>query len=253
MFFRSSDSNPFFVTNGNSYKAYGIRTYASNEFNVGGNIMALFNNSSLPEHAMERFFRNGKVLDSSNLIFPNTTSAYCYKYMFDGCSWLSKAPNVLPSTLLTAHCYESMFSSCHVFDGGFTPPVLPATTLADYCYKSMFSMSHINQVPSLPATTLAYDCYDSMFRQCDTGNTVPKLSAKTLTDYCYQYMFYMDNGLKFSQTQTAECPNKFRIPYTGTGTTGNKSFYGMFALTGGSYQNDPVINTTYYTNATIIS
>ena len=40
-----------------------------------------------------------------------TLKDYCYKYMFNGCTGLSKSPD-LPATTLTKGCYYAMFENC---------------------------------------------------------------------------------------------------------------------------------------------
>ena len=63
-----------------------------------------------------------------------TMAGNCYKSMFQGCTALTKAPD-LPATTLKIDCYSYMFYGCTSL---IQAPALPATTLADYCYQSMF-------------------------------------------------------------------------------------------------------------------
>ena len=118
-----------------------------------------------------------------------TTLAYaCYEYMFSNCASLTQAPSVLPATTLAIECYYYMFSNCTSLTQA--PSVLPATTLADYCYFGMFNgCTSLTQVPTLRATTLAYSCYSNMFAGCTALTQAPALPATTLADGCYMYMF----------------------------------------------------------------
>ena len=121
------------------------------------------------------------------------------------------------------------------------------STLADSCYKSMFSgCSNLTTAPELPATILANYCYDHMLSGCSNLTTAPELPATTLADYCYQYMFNDCTNIKLSETQTGEYQTAYRIPTSGTGTTGTKSLSNMFQNTGGTFTGTPTINTTYY-------
>ena len=140
--------------------------------------------------------------------------------MFYGCTSLTSAPS-LPATTLAEYCYSYMFGSC---TGLTAAPSLPATTLADYCYQSMFqSCTNLTAVPSLPATTLKNRCYYNMFNGC--------------------------TKIKLSSTNTETYTKAYRIPYSGTGTTGKDSLKNMFSNTGGAFTGTPNINTTYYLDA----
>ena len=119
---------------------------------------------------------------------PATTLANnCYYYMFYGCTSLTNAP-ALPATTLADYCYYYMFDNCTSLTKA---PELPATTLADYCYSNMFyGCTSLTNAPALPATTLANNCYSNMFNNCKSLTSAPSLPATTLADYCYYYMFW---------------------------------------------------------------
>ena len=93
---------------------------------------------------------------------------------------------VLPATTLTANCYDGLFDGC---SGITRAPELPATTLADWCYCDMFSGTAITTAPALPATTLAEACYADMFMNCENLTTAPELPATVLAEGCYSSMF----------------------------------------------------------------
>ena len=119
---------------------------------------------------------------------PATTLAEdCYRYMFSDCTALTQAP-ALPATILRNGCYAYMFSGCTALTQA---PALPTTTLAAYCYQGMFSgCTALTQAPALPATTLAEGCYSSMFQGCTALTQAPALPTTTLAAYCYYNMFY---------------------------------------------------------------
>ena len=130
-----------------------------------------------------------------NLLDYNTVSAgnhptmaqYCYMYMFNGCTSLTKAPE-LPATTLTLGCYSDMFKGCTSLA---TTPVLPATTLDSNCYSSMFSdCTSLTIAPELPATSLKYLCYSNMFKGCTSLTTPPSVLPATTTGMnCCSFMF----------------------------------------------------------------
>ena len=128
-----------------------------------------------------------------------------------------------------------------------TAPSLPATTLAISCYGYMFyGCTSLTTAPSLPATTLANYCYRSMFYGCTSLTTAPSLPATTLANVCYGYMFQGCKKIKLSSTASGTYTKSYRIPKSGTGTTGVNSMLYMFTNTGGTFTGAPEINTTYY-------
>ena len=112
-----------------------------------------------------------------------------FGYLFDGNTGLTDASGLLlPATTLTNSCYMYMFNGCTSLTKA---PELPATTLAFGCYGNMFSgCSALTEAPALPADTLANACYANMFAGCDALTEAPELPAKTLVQQCYMYMFY---------------------------------------------------------------
>ena len=188
---------------------------------------------------------NYLLCKTSTTTIPNS---YCFCGLF---SWFHlSTPPTLSATTLKAHCYEDLFYNCDVLT---TAPELPATTLADSCYYSMFARCYnLTTAPSLPATTLATNCYTSIFALCSSLNILPELPATTIGDYSYAEMFYRCSNIKLSTTQDSTYTTPYRIPTTGTGTTGSNSLVDMFYGTGWTFTGTPTVNTTYYTSNTIV-
>lgn len=168
-----------------AYGIYGTIWFNSTgNFNVGGPLDSLlYNNDGITKKEMgndcylSKLFQNcSGLVSAENLILPNYVKQYCYSYMFSGCTSLTTAP-VLPATTLIAGCYSNMFSGCTSLT---TAPVLSATTLANYCYQSMFSgCTSLTTAPVLPATTLANSCYNSMFQNCSNLNYIKAMFTTT--------------------------------------------------------------------------
>ena len=181
----------------NSY--YGIGSFLNGgtaTFDVQGNLMSLLYGDNFigqtslsgKNYILAYLFRSSKVVNASNLILPSTTlSNYCYCSMFQDCTSLTTAPELIATTL-TQNCYDYMFKNCTSL---VQAPELPATTLANYCYEGMFNgCSSLTTAPSvLPATTLTQNCYSNMFQGCRSLTTAPELPATTLTYACYESMF----------------------------------------------------------------
>ena len=178
-----------------------------------------------------------------------TMANYCYKYMFQGCTSLTTAPE-LPATTLAYDCYGYMFGNCPSLTSA---PALPATMLAENCYNGMFhNCSSLTTAPKLPATTLANYCYAYMFYGCTSLTTIPELPAITLFDHCYYQMFFDCIKIKLSTTQTGVYQTPYRIPTSGTGTTATDALSDMFYGTVGTFKGTPSINTTYYTSNAVV-
>ena len=211
--------------------------------------------TNLAEYCYYEMFYYCRALTTFQDILPATAlKNYCYAYMFYSCRALTNAPE-LPAITMATSCYQYMFYECWELA---SPPDLPATTLAAHCYEYMFyHCSLISTVPALPATTLANYCYANMFRECYNLDEIPELPATTLVTECYKNMFYSAYiperaGIMLSETQTGDYQTPYRIPSSGTGTTGSNSLSNMFYGTKGTFTGTPSINTTYYTANTVI-
>lgn len=142
-----------------------------------------------------KFVMTGKIAASNSIMYllkndgdlSVIPSDDCFNSLFQGCTSLTKAPE-LPATTLDDNCYESMFWGCTSL---ISAPALPATTLAGRCYEGMFaSCSSLTQAPELPATTLGEWCYEGMFDECTSLTKAPELPATTLATGCYANMFH---------------------------------------------------------------
>lgn len=201
--------------------------------------------TTLAESCYYNMFSSCKSLTTAPELPAEILADYCYYSMFQGCTSLTTAPSILPATTLTIQCYQLMFSGCRSLT---TAPALPATTLTLKCYRGMFSgCTSLTTAPALPATTLAESCYRAMFDACKSLTTAPELPATTLASSCYNSMFYGCTGLKISATQTGEYTTAWRIPSAGEiaaeATNWNTN---MLKNTGGTFTENPSINTTYY-------
>ena len=198
---------------------------------------------AMADSCYSSMFRDCTSLTAAPSLPATTLANHCYSYMFRGCTSLTAAPS-LPATTLASSCYSYMFRDCTSLTAA---PSLPATTLAAYCYSYMFyGCTSLTAAPSLPATTLASACYSSMFRGCTSLTAAPALPATTLANHCYFCMFYGCEKIKLSSTASGTYTKSYRIPESGTGTTGTNSMSNMFIGTGGTFTGTPEINTTYY-------
>ena len=204
---------------------WGMGTFSgtSAPFSVEGNAMSIVSGDSfssattMNNYQFERLFDNCQTLVSAeHLVLPSTTlTTGCYSAMFQGCTSMTKAPE-LPATTLAHSCYNQMFQRCYALTAA---PELPATTMQPACYSHMFDgCSGLTAAPELPATVLAQECYAymflgcrsltkapttigtssttmpvsaccSMFNDCISLETAPLLPIENLANYCYYEMF----------------------------------------------------------------
>ena len=199
--------------------------------------------TTLANQCYDSMFQGCTALTQAPALPATTLAEYCYNSMFRNCTSLTQASSLLATTLEKS-CYNSMFYGCTALTQA---PALPATTLADSCYNSMFyNCTALTQAPALPATTLTHRCYWQMFLGCASLTHAPVLPAITLANECYGGMFKNCTSIKLSSTNTGEYTQEYRIPSSGTGTTGTDSLANMFEYTGGTFTGTPSINTTYY-------
>ena len=198
-------------------ETYYTQFAITGKVSISGNLNSIWNyqnlNVQFKQYQGINLFKDCVGITSiQNLIFPDTVSKRCYRYMFSGCTSLTTA-STLPATTLVEQCYHYMFQNCtslttapvlpaitlaeycyaYMFEGCtslITAPALPAETLVSYCYVYMFKdCTSLTTAPTLPATTLVQSCYSGMFQNCTSLTTAPQLPAETLASYCYGGMF----------------------------------------------------------------
>lgn len=152
------------------------------EFYIYGNVMSLLDSVNYstktdittPYAFTYLFVEDYEYLKNhpgKNLVLPATTlSEGCYYSMFEGCTGITKAPE-LPATTLAPYCYNGMFYECESLEKA---PVLSATTLVDNCYAGMFCYcTQLNYVKCLATDISATDCTDDwLCNVSDTGTFI---------------------------------------------------------------------------------
>ena len=193
----STDKSTWNTWNGTAISSVGGKLYLRGTGNTkitgdSANYRFVFTGTNALKVACEGSIENLLDYETVSAGGHPTMADLCYGNMFNGCTALTKAPE-LPATTLAKNCYYNMFRDCTSLTSA---PELPATTLADLCYYYMFNgCTSLTTAPELPATTLAYSCYGYMFNGCTSLTTAPELPATTLADRCYEYMFYCCESL----------------------------------------------------------
>lgn len=213
-------------------------------------------------------FRNCSAMMSPPSVLPATTlpeaynnsySGGCYGYMFYNCISLLTSPVILASSASVACCY-GMFSQCTSLIT--PPPVLPGPTAyssstplgGEQCYVGMFQeCSSLVAVPIFIGTIVdGVSCYASAFYKCTSLKQLPALLALSLGHNCYRGMFSSCYNMDTRDSYSADYPNAYRVPIIGTGTVDSSDTLAGMLPNGFVGGITPTINTTYYTNATVI-
>ena len=178
--------------------------------NKGDRVFFRGKNKTFSSRAVQfKFMIEGQVAAGGNIMslldpdlqLKEISTPYCFAFLFEYCTQLTRAP-ILPATTLAERCYLQMFSNCTSLT---TAPALPATQLKESCYQGMFSgCSALKNAPALRAEALAQSCYDSMFYGCTSLEEAPALPATTLQTWCYQCMFRGCTSL--TETPVLEAP-----------------------------------------------
>lgn len=244
-----SETDTQFSTGANNNYYYFVMTGSiAGSWDIG----YLLNKNSTNTYSNRCFcnlFDNCTSLITAPELLATTVWVYSCLYMFKDCINLIACPS-LSATTLNNYCYSNMFSGCTKITSA---PALPATILAAWCYSSMFmNCTDLKYASSLPATTLASDCYNSMFQSCTNLETIPALIATNYPSTCCSNMFSNCRKIKMSTSATYPYNYQYRIPKSWTWTAGNYSFNSMFSNTWGTFNSTPSINTTYYTANVIV-
>ena len=206
---------------GNVYARWHTIT-ASENHSVRGNVASLCftsgfdSNVTLPQTALFRlFWNNTKLVSAENLYMGSkiTTSAYCYRHMFCGCTALTTTPEIASTSLADFSCVgmylnctslvnakpikattigesacQDMFYDCSSL---VVAPSITATSVGLRGFCNMFVRCYALTTPPsiLPSTTLGAYAYEEMFTACRNLTTAPVLPATTLSVGCYREMF----------------------------------------------------------------
>ena len=141
------------------------------------------------KNLFDGLFRGTNYIDIPSgrpLVLPGTTTKECFKSMFEGCTSLTRAPE-LSATVVAEGAYQNMFKGC---TGLTASPSLPATTVAGNGYREMFmNCTSLISAPTRLSGTTTYNCCQSMFEGCSVLAVAPVLDAVSVGSYGYARMF----------------------------------------------------------------
>lgn len=127
-------------------------------------VIEAINAASIQKEAFRQMFVGcASIVDASSIFIGEIQGKSNCESMFEGCTSLQKAPDIVVDTV-TADCCKNMFKGCTSL---VNSPKLSATVLGVSCYESMFEgCTSLISTPKLPAVNMKQNCYKSMFKGC---------------------------------------------------------------------------------------
>lgn len=148
---------------------------------ASGKIISLIDNGACTATTFKSDYQFYKLFqlstgltDCSKLEFPAFTRNRCYNYMFSGCTSLTAAPEILPSTALTSGCYDGMFQAC-----AFTtaPVLLGKATDSSSCSYLYHACSSLNYVECMIETIASNNATTGWMNGVASAGTFVKSTA----------------------------------------------------------------------------
>lgn len=239
-----------FLYEGSIFRGSKIRCVGNIETLLDYQVVAAGGHPGMGFYCFRNLFARVDLIEAPDL--PATTlSNGCYMGMFRETS-IVKAPK-LPAApkddWLSQSCYDGMFLGCTKLTEA---PDLPATKVSLSCYFCMFSgCSSLTKVPKISATAFEFHACYKMFGECINLTTIPDFSkVERLRSDSYENMFEGCSKIKVSTTVQDDCVNTFVIGNKDTLESGTE--YEITQLENMFDNFAPRINTTYYTNVTVI-
>ena len=132
------------------------------------------------------FAMTGSIAASGNamsmLNFIDEVPANGFRYLFSGCSALTKAPE-LPATKLRNNSYLGMFDGCSNLKEA---PDLPAKTIPQCAYMLMFNYcTSLEKGPYIKGTSLEISALSDMFAFCSNLNYIKLDYTGTISDFYF--------------------------------------------------------------------
>jgi len=179
-------------------------------------------------------------------------SKTCY-FMFNGCTHITSAKNLVIRGIMGAQVCQQMFSFCSNLVEGADIQATEVVDNASGVYSGMYYFCYALQKVLVsentcyfPAGTTATssNVTNGMFRDCTALEDLIPLTATAPNASAYTQMYYGCTQFSFSTTPS-EGAIVYRIPTEGTLTTSpnlTNMFYGATGLVNGT----PEVETTYY-------
>ncbi|MBR3499830.1 MAG: leucine-rich repeat protein [Bacteroidales bacterium] len=112
---------------------------------------------------------------------------YAYAFMFQNCTSLTSAPELPSGVSVGANGYQGMFKGCTSLTT--VPATIDGTRGNTVCREMFMNCVSLANAPSLPSTSVGSQGYYSMFQGCTSLVQAPNLPAETISSECYRQMF----------------------------------------------------------------
>ena len=192
---------------------------------IYGDIMSLccdsgYNpNTSVPTKAFQFAFKGATFIDIPAgrplKLTARTLNTYCYNQMFDGCTSLSRAPEL--QTTLSANvpnwAYAYMFQGCTAL---LSAPELPDKTVGTSGYQGMFKgCTSLTTAPATIVGTSGTQACQEMFYGCTSLANAPVPTSNTVGSKGYLQMFM-------------NCTSLVQAPALNATSIGSQAYNDMF-------------------------
>jgi len=176
---------------------------------IGGDIMSLLctditlsaYRTTVPANGFNSLFKSATLINidpdrplrlTATALSTEGEAKNHYKNMFNGCSGLTRAPEMAPVTTVLLGCYHSMFRGCVNLE---VAPDLPAQILVQDCYREMF-----------------YGCTKLRYIKCLATN----ISASNCTNnwvngVAHTGTFVQKSGFDWGKRGTSRIPNNWTV------------------------------------------
>ena len=144
--------------------------------------------TTLANYCYAYLFNDCKNLTVAPKLPATKLAPWCYQGMFSY-SAITEAPELKVEDLSNSNgCSSSMFEGCTELTKA---PELPAKKLSSQCYQNMFyGCSKLEVAPVLPAAELVSDCYSYMFMYCYKLKSLTCLATSITDNSATQYWLY---------------------------------------------------------------
>lgn len=212
-----------------------------------------FKRTSLPKQYMESMFRNDTNLRYPPRVIEATTIGV------ESCAYSFCASGIVRTPKFKALSVANK-GFCGTFQDShelltaedFDVTETTGEQAFNYTFWRCIKLQRTPRMSTITKVTGQYT-FRAIFCQCTELKTVAKFNVLNLPSSTFRVAYYQSPLIKISETRTGEYINPYRIPSVGTATeTGTETTYGMFSSTGGTFTDDPVINTTYYTSNEVV-
>ena len=181
------------IPNNHTYNSYDINRFRGDEnvkYYVYGNIMSLVDSTGFATlSSFSRdcavgflFYKNTGLYShqTKRLELPAKIARAClYHDLFNGCTSMTKAPELQATSATGRYAYGGMFYNCSSLE--VAPPILKQDSIEEYqCWDMFNGCTSLITPPEVPATYFKTNCFQSAFYNCRSMTSIPTIKILRL-------------------------------------------------------------------------